>query len=86
MLQPKMQTSALRLHDHLCRSPYHQIPIRINGRASTAFEALSRLYQESPNFFVRGPRKLSHNNSKAGHLTQWDCSGYVTFYKSVHFS
>jgi len=34
------------------------------------------LYSErSPNFFVRGPHKLSLHSSRAGCLTLWDCFG-----------
>ena len=38
------------------------------------------LHQRSPNFFVRGTRKLLRNSSRAGHLTQCDNLGYVSFY------
>ena len=34
----------------------------------------------SPNFFVTGSHKLSHNSSGAGYLTYEVVSGYVTFY------
>ena len=34
---------------------------------------LHAIQQGSPNFFDRGPHKLLHNSSRAGHLTKCDC-------------
>jgi len=47
--------------------------------------------QGSPDFFVRGPHKLLHNSSRAGHLTECDCFGiccilqYQLFVKILFF-
>ena len=41
------------------------------------FYVLHAVTSGSPNFFIRGPHKLIHNRSRAGHLTQLIVAGYV---------
>jgi len=40
-----------------------------------SMSVLVLLGQGSPNVFVRGPHKLLHNRSRAGHLAQCCCFG-----------
>ena len=52
-----------------------------------ACSSISVLLQKgSANFFIRGPHKLIHNNSRAGHLTQCDRFGICYSIKSTSFS
>ena len=64
----------------------YQSLIGITAAPAFPLEAtLCNVNQGSPNFFVRGPHKLLHNSSRAGHMCNAIVSVYVTFYQINKF-